>query len=479
MFPRIQLHDAWNFHSITQFLQHCSLTKNLRPIQIFHAHLLRAGLFFVSPNLQTKLICTYTTCLDRNSIKTLAYFLKCLNPKNPLPFNSIISHFSQHGYNCFALHTLSFMHSNGVFVDSYAFCCALKSISCLENVFLAKLMHSYIEKSGWLASVFVGSALVDFYARMSCIDDATMVFDEIPMKNTVCVNALLSGYAGAKMWDQGVKLVRGMQLLGLEADNFTFSAALQSCTGLYDVELGKQIHGIVMRKVIEFRTDVFLQSLLIEMYGKCGLLESAKNVFDMVGYREGEEMRRDVILWTSILGVHGKNGNYGEVVRLFNSMLNEGIKPDGVAFLSVISACAHTGQVDLGMKFFESMTLNYGLSAGQEHYSCLVDLLCRAGELERACKLVNDVSNTGYESCTVSLWGALLSACTERGNVKLGKAAAQRALDLEPGNVGIYVLLSNMYAKNGMWDEIEQLRELMQRRGLKKDIGWSLIDVVT
>lgn len=190
-------------------------------------------------------------------------------------------------------------------------------------------------------------------------------------------------------------------------------------------------------------------------------------------------MRRDAILWTSILGVYGKNGNYGEVIRLFNSMLNEGIKPDGVAFLSVISACGHTGQVDLGMKFFESMTLNYGLSASQEHYSCLVDLLCRAGELERACKFVNDVSNTGYESRTVSLWGALLSACNERGIVKLGKAAAQRALELEPDNVGIYILLSNMYAKNGMWDEIEQLRELMQRRGLKKDLGWSLIDVVT
>ncbi|XP_073034832.1 pentatricopeptide repeat-containing protein At4g33990-like [Primulina eburnea] len=285
-----------------------------------------------------------------------------------------------------------------------------------------------------------------------------MVFDEIPIKNAVCVNTLLSGYGGWKMWDQGVKLVGGMQLLGLEADNFTFSTALRSCTGLYDVELGKQIRGTVIRKVIEFGADVFLQCLLIEMYGKCGLVESAKKVFDMEC---------------------GKNGNYGEVIKLFNSMLNPGIKPDGVAFLSVISACGHTGQVDLGIKFFESMTLIYGLSASQKHYSCLVDLLCRAGELEKACKLVDVVSNTGYENFTVSLWGALLSACNERGNVKLGKVAAQRALDLEPSNVGIYVILSNMYAKNGMWDGIEQPRELMKRRGLKKDIGWSLIDVVT
>ncbi|KAL0386901.1 UNVERIFIED_CONTAM: putative pentatricopeptide repeat-containing protein, mitochondrial [Sesamum radiatum] len=179
------------------------------------------------------------------------------------------------------------------------------------------------------------------------------MFDEIPVKNTVCANALMSGYAEAKMWDQGIQLVRRMPILGLAVDNFTMSAALRACSGLCALEFGKQVHANIIRCIIDVGADVFLQR------------------------------------------VYGRNGNYIEVIRLFKSMLMEGIRPDGVAFLTVISACGHTGQVDLGMEYFESMTRDYGLVASQEHYSCLVDLLCRAGELERACKLVSEMPFTG------------------------------------------------------------------------------------
>ncbi|KAK6143407.1 hypothetical protein DH2020_023755 [Rehmannia glutinosa] len=475
MFTQIKFNGAVNFHSTSQLLHHCSQTKNLRAVREFYAHVLRAGLFFISPNLQTKLVLTYTSCINKNSLKTLTHFFKCLPLRNPLPFNSIISQFSQDGSDCLALHALSYMHHNSVYIDSYALCSSLKSVSCLNNVCFGRMMHAYVEKSGWVASVFVGSALVDFYAKLLCMNDAAMVFDEIPVKNTVCVNALLSGYAEAKMWGQLIELVRRMPLLSLAVDNFTLSAALRACSGLCAIKLGKQVHASVIRTIIDGEADVFLQSLLIEMYGKCGLVDSAKKVFNMVGYGV-KEKQRDVVLWTSMLGVYGKSGNYMEVIRLFEDMLTEGIRPDGVAFLTVISACGHTGQVDIGMEYFESMTRDYGLVASQEHYSCLVDLLCRAGELERACKLVSEMPRIGDEKCTVSMWGALLNACNECGNVNLGKLAAQRALELEPNNVGVYVLLSNMYARNGMWAEIEQLRELMKSRGLKKEIGWSWID---
>lgn len=476
MFAPIKIHGALNFHTVSQFLHHCSQTKNVRAVQEFHAQVIRTGLFFVSPNLQTNLVLTYTSCVNENNLKTLTHFLKSLNSRNPLPFNSIISHFSQHGSDCYALHTFSFMHYNSVYVDSYALCSSLKSASCLKNGVLGKLMHAYVEKSGWLASVFVGSALVDFYAKLLCMRDASKVFDEIPDKNTVCVNALLSGYAEAKMWGEGIELVRRMPQLRLEADNFTLAAALRACSGLCAIEMSKEVHASVVRRIMDVGADVFLQSLLIEIYGKCGLVDSAKRVFSMAGHVVPNR-QRDVVLWTSMLGVYGRTGDYIEVIRLFKDMLTEGIRPDGVAFLTVISACSHTGQVDLGMEYFESMTRDYGLVASHEHYSCLVDLLCRAGELERAWKVISEMPHS--VDCTISMWGALLNACNECGNVKLGKLAAQKAFQLEPNNVGIYVLLSNMYARYGMWDEIEKLRELMKRRGLKKDIGWSLIDAAS
>ncbi|GFP89980.1 putative pentatricopeptide repeat-containing protein at3g23330 [Phtheirospermum japonicum] len=442
MSTQIKFHDLLNIHSTSQFLHHCSQTKNLKAVREFYAHVLRAGLFFISPNLQTKLVLTYASCVDnKNTTSTLTRFFKCLSLKNPLPFNSIISQFSQDGSDCLALHTLSYMHHSSVYIDSYALCSSLKSVSCLKNACFGKMTHAYVEKSGWLASVFVGSALIDFYAKLLCTEDAAKVFDEIPVRNTVCVNALLSGYAETKMWAQGIELVRRMPMLGLPVDNFTLSAALRACSGLCTVKLGKQVHASVIRNIIiDFESDVFLQSLLIEMYGKCGFVDSAEKVFNMA------------------------------------NMVMAGIKPDEVAFLTVVSACGHTGQVDLGMRYFDSMTRDYKLIATQEHYSCLVDLLCRARELGRACKIIDEMPHSGNERCAVSMWGALLSACNECGDISLGKMAAQRALELEPDNVGIYVLLCNMYAGNGMWAEIEQLRELMKRRGLKKESGWSWID---
>ncbi|GFS30423.1 mitochondrial RNAediting factor 1 [Actinidia rufa] len=269
------------------------------------------------------------------------------------------------------------MHINVVPIDTYTLCSSLTACSDIKTVEFGKQLHTHVIKLGWSSSVFVGSALIDLYAKLLLIDDAAAVFDEMPMRNT----------------DRGRK-EEGCCFCGLQCSVYT-----------------------------------------------------------------------------------GKNGHFKEVIGLYNEMLMEGVKPDGVVFVTVISACGHTGQVNLGIEYFESMVGDFGLDPKPEHYSCLIDLLCRAGELEKAWKLVNEMSYKANASCTVSMWGALLSACNECGNVDLAKLAAQRALELDPQNVGIYVLLSNMYARYGMWNEISQLREVMMERLLEKDVGCSWIAV--
>ncbi|XWS62698.1 hypothetical protein CRYUN_Cryun06bG0033500 [Craigia yunnanensis] len=371
------------------------------------------------------------------------------------------------------------MHFNGISLDTYALCSSLTASSSLRNVEFGKQIHSHVEKSGWLSSVFVGSALVDLYAKLSLIANAAVVFDEIPVKNSVCANALLSGFCEAKLWVEGLELVRKMPEMSLDYDHFTLSAILRACAGLSAIELGRQVHGYLIRKVYNLGDDVFLQSSLIEMYGKCGLVVEALQVFCLAGLRLGGEKRRDVVLWTSMLGVYGRNGHFEEVVLLFKEMLKEGIKPDEVAFVTVISACGHTGQIRLGLEYLDSMTQVYKLIPGPEHYSCVVDLLCRAGELEKAMKVVNEMLQKDHKNGSVSLWVALLSACCDHENVELGKFAAQKALELDPQNVGIYVMLSNLYTRFGMWDEIGQLREEMRQRGLTKEVAFSWIEVTS
>ncbi|XVF45405.1 hypothetical protein PTKIN_Ptkin02bG0203000 [Pterospermum kingtungense] len=368
------------------------------------------------------------------------------------------------------------MHFHGICLDTYALCSSLTASSSLKNVEFGEQIHAHVAKSGWVSSVFVGSALVDLYAKLSLIADAAALFDEIPVKNSVCANALLSGFCEANLWAEGLELVRKMPKMSLDYDHFTLSAILRACAGLSAIGLGKQVHGYLIRKVYNLEEDVYLQSSLIEMYGKCGLVVEALQVFSLAGLRLGGEKRRDVVLWTSILGVYGRNGHFEKVVSLFKQMLKEGIKPDKVAFVTVISACGHTGQIRLGLEYFDSMTQVYKLIPGPEHYSCVVDMLCRAGELERAMKVVNEMLQKGHNNGSVQLWVALLSACSDHENVELGRFAAQKALELDPQNVGIYVKLSNLYARFGMWDEIGQLREVMRQGGLKKDVAFSWIE---
>lgn len=393
-----------------------------------------------------------------------------------MTFNIIIADFCRNGSADFALMAFSFMHSNGVPIDSYALCSTLSACSLVQNVMFGKQMHAFVGKSGWLSSVFVGSAIVDLYAKNGLIGDAVEVFDEIPMKNTVCANALLAGYGEAKMWVEGLELLRKMYVLDLKYDHFTLSASLRTCACLSAIALGKQVHAYLLRMIYDIPSDVHLQSTLIEMYGKSGMVEKAWNVFNFAGLEQKEDGKRDIIVWTSILSVYGRNGCYKRVIELYSQMLMEGIKPDRVAFVTVISACGHTGEVDLGIKYFDSMQSDFGLQPGQEHYSCLVDLLCRAGELDKAWKLVNDMKS---QHCNVSLWGALLRACLEHGKIELGNLAAQKALELDPQNTGIFVMLSNLYAIFGLWNEIEHLREFVSKEGMCKDVGCSWIEITS
>ncbi|XP_031284998.1 putative pentatricopeptide repeat-containing protein At3g23330 [Pistacia vera] len=479
MSDQSHLQTPKTFSSITQFLHNCSQTKNLRGIKTLYAHLFRTGLLYSSPIIQSKLIFSYTTCLHENNIKTFTNCFKFINHNNPLPFNVLISDFFRNRLSFCSLKTLSFMHFHGVPLDTYALCSSLAASSSTKEVTFGKEVHAHVMKSGWLSSVFVGSALVDLYAKLSFVTDAKMVFDEIPVKNSVCANALLSGYCQAELWAEVLELVRLMPILKLDYDHFTLSAMLRACAGLSATEFGRQVHAYLIRKFNEVENDVFMQSSLIEMYGKCGSMLKALHVFNLAGYRTGAERNKDVVLWTSMLGVCGRNGHFKDVIKLYNAMLREGTKPDEVAFVTVISACGHTGQVKLGIEYFESMVRDYNLNPGLEHYSCLVDLLCRAGELEKAWNLINEMLHKGHGIGSVSMWGALLSACYDCGNSELGKLAAQKALQLDPQNSGIYVMLSNLYAKFGMWNEIGRLRELMKEKGLKKDTGCSWIEVTS
>lgn len=321
-------------------------------------------------------------------------------------------------------------------------------------------------------------ALVECYAKSGDVDEARKVFDEIPMKNVVCVNSLLNGYVETKRWTDAIYLLRGMWRLGLEPDELTLCGVVRVCAEAAALGLGVQVHGYLVRRVNGVGDDLFLLSMLVEMYGKCGLVGKARLVFEFAG--RGKGVRRDVIMWTSMLNAYSRNGMFEGVIRAFEEMLVEKTNPDEIVFLVALSACGHSGNVAKGIEFLELMRKDYALVPGPEHYGCVVDMLCKSGELDMAWEFVNKIvveeGSGGGRRFGVSVWGAILSACRNCANVEMGKIAASKALDLEPHNVGIYMELSNLYAGLGMWDEIVELREVMKGRGLVKNVGFSWLE---
>uniref|UniRef100_J3L985 Pentatricopeptide repeat-containing protein n=2 Tax=Oryza brachyantha TaxID=4533 RepID=J3L985_ORYBR len=251
------------------------------------------------------------------------------------------------------------------------------------------------------------------------------------------------------------------------------TAVVRACGELADADLGRQAHGHAIRRVGAVESDVFLTSAVVDMYAKCGLVSQANQVFDLA--QRVNAVGGDVVLWTALLNAYGRHGQCKEVIQMYDQMVALGVRPDELAILAVLSACQHAGEVVKGLHYFESMYDSYGLTPTTDHYSCVVNMLCRAGKVIKAWEIVTAEGCGGEFG--ISTWAALLSACCDCGNVEVGRMSAQRAIELEPNNVGIYVGLSNLYARAGMWEEIDQLRKVMKNNGLEKDVGLTWVEL--
>ncbi|KAG0449870.1 hypothetical protein HPP92_027087 [Vanilla planifolia] len=400
------------------------------------------------------------------------------------PWNALLSTISRNGFPSISLRVFSFMHRHCIPLDSYSWCSSLAAAAALlppDSANLGGKIHAYVSKSGETASIFVGGALIGFYVRTDRIQDAHKVFDDIPARNIVCLNALLNGYVGKKLWMEGLSLFRMIHKITMEPDCVTISAVLKICAEVSAIGLGKECHARLVRNAGGMEKDSFLLSSLVEMYGKLGLAGNARLVFDT--WKQGTEKGGiDVVLWTSLLNSYGRNGQFDDVILTFEEMILHGTKPDEILMLVVLSACARSGNVIKGLFFFESMMNVYGLVPTREHYSCVVDMLCRAGELEKAWNFVNQMAleddGNGGTLFDVSAWGAILSACSASGEVKVGKVAFERAMEMYPDNIGIHMELSKLYARVGMWDDHTELRKLMWTKGMKKDAGCSRLEIV-
>ncbi|CAM6129887.1 unnamed protein product [Calypogeia fissa] len=327
-----------------------------------------------------------------------------------------------------------------------------------------KEVHLHAREAGLESDMRVGNALVHMYGKSGSIDDARLVFDRMETRDVYTWTMMIGGLAEHGCGHEAYRLFLQMRQEGFKPNAITYLSILNASASAGALEWVKEVHGHAT--IAGMESDGRVGNALIHMYAKIGSIDDARLVFDKME-------KHNVVTWNVMIGGLAEHGCGHEALELFRTMNEYGVKPNGTSFVAVLSACCHAGFLGESRRLFLAMSQDYGIEPDIVHYTCMVDLLGRAGHLEEAKLFIRDIP---VEPHFVT-WVALLAACRTHGNVELGELAAEELFKLEPSNATAYVLLSNIYAAAGKWEKVSLVRTMMQKRGVRKEPGRSWIEV--
>eukprot|EP01018_Ginkgo_biloba_P015752 Gb_28279 [translate_table: standard] len=432
----------------------------LRQGRQVHASVIKSG-FESSTFVGNALVDMYAKC---GSILDARLVFDKMPTRDTISWTIMVAGYSKNQKGKEALQILQQMHSAGTNLDQFTFAIVLNTCTSLAALEQGKQVHARIVRSGFESNVILGNTVIDMYAKCGRIEDARFVFNKMPQTDIVSWNALIAGYGKHGCGKEAFKLFGKLQWVGMKPNQVTFVSVLSICASLAVLEQGKQVHAYMKRRGLD--SNVVLGNALVDMYVKCGCIGDAEHVFNRMP-------NQDEVSWTTMIAGYGKHGHCKQALQLYEQMLQAGMKPDHITLIGVLTACSHGGLVDEAWYYFNSMSQDHCIMPRAEHYACMVDLLGRAGRLVEA---YDFISHMPFEP-TASVWGALLSACRIHVDMELGKHAAERLLELQPQSAGTYILLSNMYAAAGRWDDVAKVRIMMDKRGIKKERGCSRIEI--
>ncbi|KAK6289193.1 hypothetical protein POUND7_000734 [Theobroma cacao] len=384
--------------------------------------------------------------------------------RDVVSWNTVIAGNAQNGMYEEALRMVREMGNANMKPDSYTLSSVLPIFAEYVDVMKGKEIHGYAIRHRFDSDWYVGSSLVDMYANCSRIEDSCRVFNLFPQRDDISWNSIIAGCVQNGMFDKGLNLFRQMLTAKVKPRDVSFSSIMPACAYLTTLHLGKELHGYIIRG--GFDDNVFVASSLVDMYAKCGNIKAARWIFDQMEYH-------DMVSWTAIIMGYALHGHAHEALLLFKQMEMDGVKPNYVSFIAVFTACSHAGLTDEAWRHFNCMTQNHGITPGLEHYAAMADLLARAGKLEEAYEFISSM----HIAPTGSIWSTLLSACRVHKNLELAEKVAKRLFEVDPENVGAYVLMSNIYAAAQRWKDAAKMRSSLKKKGIRKEPACSWIEV--
>lgn len=357
------------------------------------------------------------------------------------------------------------MRREGIHPNPLSSSFVLKSCAKFKSFIGGLQIHAMFLRDGHQSDSLLLTTLMDLYSCCEKYDNACKVFDEIPEKDTVAWNVLISCYIRNNRTRDALGVFDAMQnsVFGCRPDDVTCLLLLQACANLGALDFGDKIHNYIKEK--GYSGAVNLCNTLISMYSRNGCLDKAYGVFkDMPG--------KNVVSWSAMISGFAMNGRGKEAIDAFREMQRVGVSPDEQTLTGVLSACSHAGLVDEGYMFFEKMSKEFGIVPNVHHYGCMVDLLGRAGLLDRAYQLILAM---GVKP-DATVWRTLLGACRIHAHVSLGECVVEHLIELKAQEAGDYVLLLNMYSSLGNWEKVMELRKFMKEKSIQTTPGCSTIE---
>lgn len=328
----------------------------------------------------------------------------------------------------------------------------------------ATQLHSQVIKYGFVADYLLQTTLLDGYAKFGDLESAWKVFNEMSNRDIASWNALIAGLASDHRPDEALEMFRRVGFEGLKANEVTVLGALSACSQLGAIKEGEKIWDYV--RDVKLDLNVQVCNAGIDMFAKCGYVDKAYGVFGSM------ICGRSLITWNTMIMGFAMHGDGCRALKLFEEMGGAGVDPDSVSYLAALCACNHAGLVEEGYNLFVSMEY-CGVSRNVKHYGSIVDLLGRAGELDKAFEIVNSMPMMA----DVVLWQTLLGACKTYGNVDMAEKVSRRLVEMGSKSCGDFVLLSNLYAAHERWDDVKRVREAMRSRDVRKVPGFSYTEV--
>lgn len=390
-------------------------------------------------------------------------FFERMAARDVVTWSTVINGYILNGDAGSALDVCRQMHFDEVKPNSIMIACLLSACSSMFILRHGRCLHGWSVRQNLACDVLIETALIDMYAKCKCVDLSFRVFQKVLKNRTAPWNSIISGLVHNGLAEEAIKTFKEMLVQEVEKGSATLNSLLPAYAILADLQQATSIHSYVGRTGLV--SDVDVTTCLVDVYSKSGSLESAHKLFNEIPCRN-----KDIIIWSVIIAGYGKHGHGEIAVSLFNEMVESGVEPNEVTFTSVLHACGHSGLVNEGLSLFRLM-LHHRRRLQQDHYTCIIDLLGRAGRLKEAYDLITEMP---YEP-NHAVWGALLGACVIHENVDFGEIAAKKLFELEPENTGNYVLLAKIYSASGRWKDAENVRDVMDQMGLRKMPAHSLI----